>query len=195
MIIVDQDAGVCRRLGKMGFHAVCTEGIEYLARFLKPPGSSDLIIPAIPIHVGFEWIKRSISASQQMKCLAVPDRVAVCLPNTSKGEGGELFISNADFICPDNCSEPDEVCTFTGRPRRRTLHRALSSLRYGEYQSIVIISRQLSPGVGGYESVDMFRALAKVELSTGPVLLSTACRCHGVMHAFSVEWTGEEYKK
>jgi len=92
-------------------------------------------------------------------------------------------MSLADFECPEDCPEPAGTCTHTGKPRIGRLFQMLSDLRYEDYRSVVLQSRQLSPGVGGFRPQSLFDLLGEVEGGDGPVLLSTACSCHGVMHA------------
>ncbi len=104
-----------------------------------------------------------------------------------RGKNGELYLSNADFICPTNCTEPDRICSYTGKARPCILFQKLRALRYHDFRSIVIRSRQLAPGVGGYTPHDLFSALDTILSADGPVLMSTACKCHGVMHAFTIE--------
>jgi hypothetical protein len=116
--------------------------------------------------------------------MAIPEHLVISLPNTIKGDHGELYISNADFICPENCPEPEDICTYTGMPRPHLLHQVLSAIDDKSFYPVVITSSQLQPGIGGYSARTLFEALKKVKHAAGPVLLSTACRCHGVMHAF-----------
>ncbi|MGD8613081.1 MAG: potassium transporter, partial [Desulfobacterales bacterium] len=93
-------------------------------------------------------------------------------------------LSIADFKCPANCSEPDDICTHTGKPRPMILHEFLKSIQPKGFTSIVIRSHQLAPGVGGYTPAALFDALDQIKKMQSPVLLSTACSCHGVMNAF-----------
>lgn len=171
---------------------ICAEGISFLCDNLKEePDFPDWIIPAIPVHVAYEWVKRKLEqTSRQVIPMAVPEDLITALPNPFRGRNGELYISNADFICPPNCPEPEGICTVTGKPRPRILHQSLRELQYQHYVSIVVQSRQLAPGVGGFRPKDLYDTLETVIRSEGPILLSTACSCHGVMHAFRVSTQG-----
>jgi hypothetical protein len=64
------------------------------------------------------------------------------------------------------------------------LHEFLKSIRLKNFKSIVIHSHQLAPGVGGYKPADLFDALNQIKATHAPVLLCTACSCHGVVDAF-----------
>jgi hypothetical protein len=190
--VVDKSRQICNQLEKMSFRTACMDGVAYLAEHLSGPDYPDWIIPVIPVHVAYEWIKMKLSVQYCLEAIDPPETLIKTLPNPSKGNTGEIYISNADFVCPDNCPEPPDWCTYTGKPRPRILHRFLQSLRYKDCRSVVIRSRQLSPGIGGYTPADLFRALTEINGSHTPILLSTACQCHGVMNAFNLsEKTGD----
>jgi len=184
MTIVEKRRYLCMSLKMQDFNSFCADGIDYLADNLNQPEDFDWIVPAIPVHVAFEWVKRKLPETKTVKVLGVPDKIRQRLPNLMNADDQGVFMSNADFLCPVNCSEPDETCTYTGKPRPRLLFRELASIRHRGFCSIVVQSKQLAPGIGGYETQALFRALRLVSESNTPVLLSTACKCHGVMHAF-----------
>ncbi|MBU0988111.1 MAG: potassium transporter, partial [Proteobacteria bacterium] len=118
--------------------------------------------------------------------LPVPPKLAETLLNPIRGKNKEVYTSIADFICPADCPAPAEICTHTQKPRSAKLNRVLQAIQYDDYASVVVTSRQLGPGVGGYTPQDLFRALNAVIAAKNRILLSTACRCHGVMHAFRI---------
>jgi hypothetical protein len=184
--IIEKDIKTCRRLKKQAFHTVCLEGIRFLEQDLRHPDKPDWIVPAIPLHVVYEWIKAKLSKNYELLAVDIPVDLKKVLPNPFDGDRGQLYISNVDFICPENCSEPDEFCTATGKPRPRILHQFLAGIRYKPFKSVVICSHQLAPGVGGYQPRSLFDALDSLKTSHSPVLLSTACRCHGVLNAFNI---------
>jgi hypothetical protein len=184
LTIVEWEKAACRRLGILGFEAVCQEGIQYLKQNLIDAQHPDWIIPAIPVHVAYEWIRAKLSANYEMERVSVPNDLITALPNPIMAEAGQLYTSIADFICPESCPEPAEICTYTGKPRLMILHEFLRSIRHEAYCPVIIRSHQLAPGVGGYAPEALFKALKKIEASRLPVLMSTACSCHGVIHTF-----------
>ena len=184
--IVDREKTVCRQISKPGYQMVCMDGIQYLDRYLVSAHYPDWIVPAIPLHVAFEWIRAKLSALNKLQRIPVPNELTGELPNPIKGTAGQLYISIADFKCPDDCSEPAEICTCTGKPRLMILHEFLKKIQCQDFKSIVIRSHQLAPGVGGYKPEELFKVLKKIKRTQKPVLLSTACSCHGVMHAFKL---------
>jgi len=184
LTIVEQQSVVCRQFIRMGFETVCMDGINYLERNLISPRYPQWIVPAIPLHVAYEWITSKLSAGKKLTRIPVPPELIVKVPNPIKGKTGQLYTSIADFKCPDNCPEPADICSHTGEPRPMILHEFLKSMRLQGFNSIVIRSHQLAPGVGGYKPGQLFEALKEVEAARTPVLLSTACSCHGVMDVF-----------
>jgi hypothetical protein len=186
LIIVEQEKAVCRQLDRLGFEAVCMDGIQYLERNLTDTHYPDWIVPAIPLHVAYEWIKTKLPKTRRVQKIPVPDDFVSQLPHPISAETGQLFISIADFKCPESCPEPDEICTITGEPRLMVLHEFLKTIQRKDIKTVVIRSHQLAPGVGGYTPRALFAALSKIESAAGPVSLSTACSCHGIMNAFKL---------
>ena len=186
LTIVEKEKTVCRQLDRLGLDAVCMDGIQYLERNLASENYPDWIVPAIPLHVAFEWIKKKLSKTRIVQNIAVPQDLVTELPNPIKAETGRLYISIADFECPENCPEPDKICTHTGKPRPMVLHESLKSIQPKDLKAVVIRSHQLAPGAGGYRPQALFAALNEIETAQGPVALSTACSCHGVMNTFKL---------
>ena len=182
--VIEKNNELCRNIEMPDFKTVCMDGIEYLDKNLKSIDYPDWIIPAIPLHVAYEWVRLKIKDRYILKTIPVPEGVITSLPNVFKGKKYEIYMSIADFICPDNCPEPEELCTYTGKQRPFTLYKKLESIKHDNFCSVVVRSRQLSPGIGGYSPGSLFHALDVIKTSPIPILLSTACRCHGVMHAF-----------
>lgn len=187
--LVDQDPTALKQFENRSIQTVCRDGIAFLSEQMETGSPPDAIVPAIPRHVAWEWMSRALRPGAMVEPIPVPDEVFKKLPNPFRGPNGEAYMSNADFICPDNCPEPETLCTVTGKPRPRILHAYAAAITYKDFRSIVIVSRQMAPGVGGYSPQALRDALAQVEASSTPVLLSTACKCHGVMHAFRMKMT------
>lgn len=163
--------------------AVCDDGISYLNSLAKVTSNQSLwIIPSIPIHVAFEWVISHLSRPIQR--IDIPDEILEQLPNAMAGSKGTVFMSYATFKCVDNCPEPVDHCYVTRQPRSISLYEKLQDLKYNDFSSIVIQSKQILPGIGGFQFCDLIDTLSQIADSEKPVLLSTACRCHGVMDAF-----------
>lgn len=182
--IVEQQKIVCRQLDRLGFEAVCTDGIAYLEEHLTRAHHPDWIVPAIPLHVAYEWIRAKMSAEYIIESVAVPDDIVGAVPNPIRGETGQFFVSIADFKCPAGCIEPEEICTVTRKPRAMILHEFLKTIGLKDVTSVVIQSHQLAPGVGGYTPQTLFKTLRRIQSARSAVLLSTACSCHAIIQAF-----------
>ena len=103
------------------------------------------------------------------------------------GKTGDLYTSLANFLCPEDCPEPSQYCTVTGKRRPKPLYKILMDL-YGPFESRVIRSQQLGPGVGGFKPevlIDLVEDTQKRRDTDRLILISTACRCHGVTSALS----------
>ncbi|HSM73447.1 MAG TPA: potassium transporter [Desulfobacterales bacterium] len=186
--VVDRDDDAVGEVPAGGrVSVVRADAMAYLVEHLKSGQfAPEWIVPAVPVHVAYEWVIRRLAAEGlRIEPLAVPETVVQRLPNVFRGEAGAIYASNADFLCPDNCPEPEAICTHTGKPRPCNLYEKLAEVAQPPFRAIVVRSLQLAPGVGGYRPQTLFDTLAAVRKTTGPVLLSTACRCHGVLHGFS----------
>ncbi len=162
---------------------------EYLVRRLGKGMDPDAIVPAVPVHAAREWLAESLSPWARLCPLPVPEALAMPEWHPMHGPDGALYLTRADFLCPDDCPEPRGRCTVTGRPRGENLFDVLAKTALEEVETVVVRSRQLAPGVGGYAPAALYDARARILKAPGPVLLATACRCHGVVHAFLIEKT------
>jgi len=183
--VVDRDLNALQAVEGAGVTPVRDEGASYLTVHMEGADSPDWIIPAAPVHLAFEWVRLKLGAGALRK-MPVPVEIEKRLPNPIRGSKGQLYVSYADFVCPDNCVEPFDRCTFTGKPRKGLLYRDLEYLFYDNFTPIVVRSHQLAPGVGGYRPEALRQSLARVRAAHGPILFSTACLCHGVVHAFEI---------
>ena len=86
-----------------------------------------------------------------------------------------------DFRCPANCDEPRDICTVTRNIRQQNMFELLEDLDIESFKSLTIRSHQLGAGIGGYRPEQLFETMTNVKQTPGPIALSTACRCHGVI--------------
>jgi hypothetical protein len=184
IIVVDQDWSALNRVEEVATTTVVADGAAYLAEHLTVSEKPDWIVAAVPVHLAFEWLCKQLAPAYRIEKMEVPEILTQKLGCVVKGEGGRVYTSIADFICPNNCPEPADLCFVTGKPRPIDLYRELSAVDPLQMTPVIVRSSQLSPGVGGYRPTDLFDALRKVGACQGPVLLGTACRCHSVLDAF-----------
>lgn len=165
-----------------GITTINEDGIQWLNAMLDQDAKVDMIIPAVPVHVVSEWLKIKILDLFDIHTLEIPETWIARMPHATRGKVGQAFVSHADFLCPDSCAEPENICTHTGKPRPLDLFRLLGHVDDDDVFPIVIRSHQLLPGVGGILPADMISLTDTVfEHSHRPMMIATACRCHGVV--------------
>jgi len=183
---VDNNPDSDQSLDDGAYKIIKMDGVDFIIKNLNSRNYPDWIIPVIPVHLAYEWVKGRLSKEYTIESVSVPSGVEKLVPNPLRGKNGELYMSYADFICPDDCPEPGDLCTYTKKPRLGVLHQTLEQIEYDGYKSVVIKSRQLAPGIGGFSPGDLYSAMDSAADSKTPVLFSTACKCHGVMNAFEI---------
>ena len=156
------------------------DGVAFLERNLHADSGPDWIIPALPIHLAAEWclVKQK---PERLSRVLLPAEIKPLLPNPMEADNGDIYVSHADFRCPVDCAEPRDICTVTQNPRKRNMFEVLTDVKMAAFQSLVIQSHQLGPGIGGYRPSMLFELLERVRQAGNNLLVSTACRCHGVV--------------
>lgn len=166
---------------------VCADGVEWLAD--QPVSDSHVakIIPVIPVHLAAEWLKRKLAIDGGLlSSQKIPERLLHQLPHPIRLRHDKIVISYADFICPDNCVEPNDICSYTKELRPPPLYGVLETMDCGDFIPIIVRSRQFAPGVGGFYLKDLSDLLTRAKsLPDVPLLIGTACKCHGVLDSFS----------
>ncbi|MFP4193955.1 MAG: potassium transporter [Desulfobacterales bacterium] len=160
------------------------DGALFLKKYLSRANAPDWIIPALPVHLAARWC---MTDSNHVRILRrpVPKDLEKKLPNPLCGPSGDIYTSMADFVCPDNCPEPEDHCPATGKKREENLFEKLENIKIPGFEMLVLKSRQLAPGVGGYQPRDLFGLYEKLTEKPGHYLIATACRCHGVITALT----------
>lgn len=155
-------------------------GVVFLERNLHTDEKPDWIIPAVPIHLAAEWclVKQK---PKRFHRVPLPAEIKPLLPNPMEADNGDIYVSHADFRCPGDCAEPRDICTVTRKPRKRNMFEVLADVKIPGFQPLVIQSHQLGPGIGGYRPIVLFELLKRVNQARSNLLVSTACRCHGVV--------------
>lgn len=187
-LVVDRDP---RRLKGLDAEVVCAEAVQWLGDHQGAPdgpheGEDHLIVPALPLHVAAGWLKARIGGHGGRERSPVPDELLRELPNPHPfPEGGGLYTSIATWRCPEDCPAPASHCTHTQAPREPDLYHALGRLRIEGWQTLVVHSRQVAPGVGGYTARQLGDVLAAAQPAGKGLMVATACRCHGVLDLLS----------
>jgi hypothetical protein len=184
IIVIDQNERALQRVSSFPIEAVVSEGRSYLEQFFLEGQKVNYIIPAVPLHLAFEFILSQLKP-WGAKRKRIPHISG--LPNPVKGKTGDLYTSLANFLCSEDCPEPAQYCTITKKRRPKPLYQLLSDLE-GTFESRVIRSQQLGPGIGGFRPkalLDLLEDIKRKKNSGQSILVSTASRCHGVTSAFS----------
>ena len=165
---------------------VCADGVGWLAeqQFSEPLVTK--IIPVVPVHLAAEWLKLKLRADGgRLLSEEIPENLLQQLPHPIRVRPDKIVISHADFICPENCSEPDSLCSYTQQLRPPPLYGVLEKMDCGDLTPLIIRSRQFAPGVGGFYLKDLWNLLNRAKSLPGvPLLIGTACKCHGVLDSF-----------
>ena len=157
-----------------------SDGMDFCETQLRMGCQPDWIIPALPIHLAAEWLVRHLGPDR-LRRMSLPSELETLVPNPMRGHEGNLYVSHADFRCPADCDEPQDICSFTRRMRKQNMFELLQNLDIEAYIALNIRSHQLGPGIGGYRPEQLFELMQNLERAQGPFLVSTACRCHGVI--------------
>lgn len=156
------------------------DGVEFLEEYLHTDSTPDWIIPALPVHLAAEWFLHHMGP-ERLRRITLPHEMEPLLPNPIRGSDGNIYVSHADFRCPDDCAEPRDFCTVTGEPRKRNMFEILGDINLPPFKALAIRSHQLGAGIGGYRPKRLFALFEKVQKARGKLFVSTACRCHGVI--------------
>jgi hypothetical protein len=186
LVVVDRDREKLRAFPAEQVQLVHQDIVDFLLANLER--EPDWVIPAAPIHVAFAWLLKALSERGGVEVLPVPEAVDAQVPNPWRDGKGGLYASVAHFRCPDDCGEPRDRCTATGLPRAGDLFSLLAKVQVPGYVPLVVRSHQLAPGVGGYGPSALRRLKTRAVAAASPILVATACRCHGVIHACRRHW-------
>jgi hypothetical protein len=159
---------------------VIGDGPRFLSDYKSEMRDDDWIIPAVPCHLAFEWLRLNLKTKAAIQSLTPPGTLGRGLP-FRKRIGKNLYLSDADFVCPDNCPAPVRYCFKTKKRRPAPLWKRLATHQGLKGTLLVLESRQLAPGLGGFPYKDLRKLLQKALETSSPFYVATACRCHGVV--------------
>lgn len=161
------------------------DGIQFLLDNFHRMNDGTTIVPALPLHLAYEWLVQFLSGGLEARKLPVPE-TSPPLPHACPASEGSTLVSYADFLCPDDCPEPAH-CTVTGKRREQPMYALLRNLELPPFRVHVIRSHQLAPGLGGYRA-EALKETAEMVLNhgAGMWILGTACKCHGILTAFEL---------
>lgn len=178
--VVDPSAAALAALDDLPLDRVQEDGVEFLVREMARGCRPDWIVPALPLHLAAEWVLRGDNRGRWRRGV-VPPSLRQALPNPMEGASGDVYVTRATFVCPEDCPEPAGRCPRTGEPRGTDLYRRIAETTSDSLPVRVVRSRQLGPGIGGYRPEALERLAEGMAAVTDRVAVATACRCHGVV--------------
>lgn len=181
LVVVDQDVHVLEKLKEKPVKIVEQDAIDFLVHYSGL--GSEWIVPAIPVHVAFAWLSRQLAKEGTVTPLAASSVLEQQIPNPMRGKGGALYTSFATFRCPDDCDEPEEMCSVTRERRETNSYDLIQRIEVQDYKTLVVRSHQLALGIGGYRLSALWQLLDAARSTEKDIIVSTACRCHGVINA------------
>ena len=98
--VVDHCSKACEAITETGLTVVCMDGVSYLNQFLSHEDAPEWVIPVIPVHLSFAWIQLRLLPDISVVPVEVPEFIYRSLPNVFPGQAGQIFASNASFVCP-----------------------------------------------------------------------------------------------
>jgi hypothetical protein len=176
---------------------VVGDAVELLLSALKQR-SLDLIVTAIQGNAVAKVAELHVT-NKGMKFEPYRDVVSEVLKNVPESlvsfvdeNSGVVVVSYmpSDLRCRKNCVPPRGVCAVTGRPKLATMDRLLVFSVFGlTDMSGVLVSKQLTGGLGAIEGKELDALLKKLDKISGPCTLAvgTACDCHGVLNLARVK--------
>lgn len=186
LVLVDPDKENLSQAQGPNRTLVEEDGVLFVHKQLKdckiPDQLPDWIIPALPVHLAAQWCIAG-RTDQGLTQIGIPATIDRLVPHPTRDDLENLYVTHADFRCPDKCDEPEEICTITRKKRHTNMFTLLGQMEIPSFQSHVIRSDQLGPGIGGYRPIQLFSLLELIDREKNDCIVSTACRCHGVMTA------------
>lgn len=182
--LIDKDREPLSKQENLPVSRIQMDAVQFLSERFSSLFPENLLVPSVPVHLAFEWL---MSFCGEISREDIPGETKMLLPNSWAGSEGSLLVSDADFLCPDDCPEPADHCTITGKRRETPLYQRLREIHAPDHRIHIIRSRQLAPGVGGYMVRDLMDVLENLRRHREEKwLLGTACRCHGIVTAFRI---------
>jgi hypothetical protein len=187
ILVIDKNKERLIQLKNSAIERIRCDGPTFLAKNFHLLNPSNRIVPAVPIHLAFEWLKNYFHRDWRIRQTEIRLDSNLSLPHSWPGSEGSLLISYADFLCPEDCPEPAGYCQATGKKRDIPLYELLSRLTVDDHKIHVIRSHQIAPGLGGYEVDDLRKLGDRVRRGgEGKWLVATACKCHGTLTAMEI---------
>jgi hypothetical protein len=177
------------RLKLAGVNCICSDAVDWLlAHFSVSTPAAEMIVPALPIHVAAEWLRRTLQDKGiSVRPADLPESYIKALPNLITPCSNRAYTSFAEERCPESCDEPEGYCYLTGENREMPLFELMNNASPPGIISVVIRSYQLAAGVGGIHTAHLADLLeTSINIGKGTIIVGTSCRCHGVVDCLQI---------
>lgn len=149
------------------------DAVSFLSTSSRIAGQ-DWIIPMVPFHLAASLV---LATLPDATAVPIPKGLSNLVPNPYPVDHTCLCSSVADFMCPDSCPEGN-LCSVTGESRVPLCLR-LKEIRIPNFTTKVLRSRQILPGVGGYQAADLTSLTQQI--GHGSHIVATSCKCHAIL--------------
>jgi len=112
-----------------------SDGVDFLEKYLKSGKRPDWIIPALPVHLAAEWFLLHLGP-EKLRRIPLPPDIEMIAPNPIRGSEGNIYVSHADFRCPDDCDEPEDICTITRKKRKQNMYELLGNIHIKPFKAL-----------------------------------------------------------
>jgi len=175
IIVVDKSKKALQKISRLPIETIISDGIFYLSHFYQRVGKQ-LHHPCGSPPPCFEFILSQLNLWVQKEIEFLPSR-DYQTPWVVRQETSipVLLIFSALKIVP----EPAQYCTLTKKRRPKPLYSILNDFGRA-FESRVIRSQQLGPGIGGFQPRALLNVLEEIKKKMHPgqtILVSTASRC------------------
>ena len=167
------------------------DAVQLLADMLESR-VPDLVVTAMPGNAVAKVVevylaKRGFKLEPHRKAVPeVLENIPESLVSVVDEDSGVIVVSYmpSHMCCRENCVPPKDVCALTGRPKLASMNRLLEFAVYNHTEvSAILISRQLTGGLGAIAGKDLNSLLKRLNGLEIPYTLAvgTACDCHGIL--------------
>jgi hypothetical protein len=168
------------------------DAVEFLLALLETK-VPDLVVTAIPGNAAAKVVAGWLA---KRGCRLEPYRTVVPRVLENIPESLVSFVDHDSAVivvsympshmrCRENCVPPKDFCAVTGRPKLASMDKLLEFSVYNLTDtSTILVSRQLTGGLGAIDGKELFSLLQRLETLRKPCTLAigTACDCHGILN-------------
>ena len=153
-----------------------------MAAALEP----EFIVPSCQAHACGSWIGRRFGFKPMPDSMVsvaarLPRAWLVWLDDATATMAFSYMTGGK--ICDEDCPHAGSACHVTGEPRPAPMSGLLEYALFGAVGSAsVLVSEQMSPGVGAVRRESLLALLEMIETKKPATLaVGTACLCHGAL--------------